>query len=157
MKINLLLNSKAVRSGYTNLDPLAPPGDPDRIPGTLTNLDDFVEDAEATEIVALDVIDFVPSTDTNDVLAHWIRKLRHGGILTIGGVDLRDVCKAVVFQQLNLTEANLLLYGEQEAPWQYRKATLTLQHVINALEEQGMEITRKHSDRFRYCVTARRP
>jgi hypothetical protein len=157
MKINLLYNSNMVRAGYLNLDPFAPPDDPDRINGDIVNLDEYVEDAEATDIIALNVIDFMPSSDTNDIIVGWIKKLRHGGTITIGGVDIRDVAKATIYQQLSLTDTNLLLYGAQRAPWEYKKATLTLQHLINALQGQGMEIMKKHSENFTYHVTARRP
>ncbi len=157
MKVNLLIHSNAVRSGFTNVDPLASPGSPDRVQGSVTNLDEIVEDAEATELVALDVIDYVPAPDVPGVIAGWVRKLRHGGQITIGGVDLRDVAKAVVFQQLSPNEAAGLLYGEQVAPWDYRKGTYTIQHVINILLGHGLQIMLKESDRFHYYVTARRP
>jgi hypothetical protein len=157
MKLNLLYNNNMVRAGYTNIDPFAPPDDPDRTNGDIVNLDEYVDDAEATDIIALNVIDFMPSSETNEIIAGWIKKLRHGGTITIGGVDIRDVSKAIIYQQLSLTDANFLLYGAQRAPWEYKKATLTLQHLINALQGQGMEIIKKHSENFTYHVTARRP
>ena len=58
MKINLLLDGHAL-SGYKNIDPYGY-GDETKVVGDVENLHDIVEDAEATEILALDIIDFLP-------------------------------------------------------------------------------------------------
>lgn len=156
MKINLLLNSNNIRSGYLNIDPYALPGDPDKIHGSLVDLDEYVEDGEAVDFLALDIIDYIPSNSVNDVITGWLKKIRHGGTITIGGIDLREVAHAILHHQINLTEANILLYGAQRAPWDYRKATLTIQHVIQALKEQGMKLERKQIVQYHYFVTAKR-
>lgn len=157
MKINLLLSDNSPRSGFVNIDPYAPSGDPLRTIGDVTNLDEHCEDAECDELVALDIIDYVPALELDSVLLHWLKKIRHGGSITLGGVDMREVSRAFVAQKISLEDANILFYGAQSAPWQYRKSTLTLQKLIELLESKGLKIVQKRINHFSYSVKAVRP
>lgn len=124
---------------------------------SVVNLDEAVEDAEATEIIALDVIDYVSPEDTDAVIDHWIKKLRHGGSLTIGGVNIFEVARCLNNYSLDIDMANKLLYGEQRSPWQYRKASLSLPRLVEKFEGCGLKIIRKDYKKFNYSVTGRRP
>jgi hypothetical protein len=157
VKVNLLLNSPDIRSDYLNIDPYADPADRDKVTGSLINLDEHVDDGEAVDLLALDIIDYIGSNETNEAIASWLKKLRHGGTITIGGIDLRGVSHAFLHHQISLTEANILLYGAQDAPYNYRKATLTIQHVIDMMIEQDLKVLRKQIQQYKYFVTARRP
>lgn len=157
MKINLLVNSNDVRSGYTNIDPFASPTDTQKVIGNVYDLDEYVDDGEAIDLLALDVIDYVSPASTDAVLDIWIKKIRHGGTITIGGIDMREISHAFLNNKISLTEANILLYGAQRAPYEYRKATLTIQHVINMFKERGFKLERKQIIQYHYYVTARRP
>lgn len=157
MKINLTLGTDVYRGGYLNLDPLASPGDPIRTRADICNLDEFVDDAEAEDLIALDVIDFLPSPELDNIIDNWTRKIRHGGTITIGGVDLREVAKAFLDQELTLQDTNQLLYGSQKAPCEYRKATLTLQKMIEVLQFKGFKIIQKRIVNYYYHVKAERP
>lgn len=157
MKVNLLLNSDSVRSGFLNVDPMADPGHPDKTIGDITNLDDLVDDAEADEIIALDVIDYVPAPALERVLTNWISKVRHGGTIAIGGVDIMAVARGLVRQEISLTQANVLLYGQQSAPWEYRKATIDMQTVISTLQKFDFKIIQKRIVNYTYVVKAERP
>lgn len=156
MKVNLLINSRDVRSGYINIDPYAVPGDADRVQGSIWDLDDVADDGEVTDLIALDVIDYVGSEQADTVLSGWIGKLRHGATITVGGIDMHEVAHALISRKLGLVEANVLLYGWQQAPWDYRKSTFTIQHVIQFFREKGMKLERKHIHQYKYVITARR-
>ena len=83
MKLHLAL-SGVPRAGYANVNPFA---DWDHKVADLA----CCEDAEATEILAPDYLDFVPRDATGDTLDLFRRKLRMGGRLVVGGLDLREV------------------------------------------------------------------
>jgi hypothetical protein len=156
MKLNLLLHGQDLRGGYLNVDPFAEP-DSDKVVGSVTNLDALVHDAQADEIIALDILDFLPACDVDATLEHWVSKLRHGGTVTIGGLDLHEVARRFHLGQIDLDAANQLIHGRQRFPWEYRKSTLALSVLISKLLTLGLIPTRKvYSDEF-YCVTARRP
>lgn len=157
MKINLLLNGDGIRSGYLNLDPLADPNDSMKTQGDICNLDEYVDDAEADEIIATDIIDFLPTNDLESVLSHWLSKLRHGGSIVVGGVDIREVARGLLNQRLTLNQANMLLYGGQQSPHDYRKTTLTLQKLLEIFQQLGFKVIQKRQENYFYQVKAERP
>lgn len=156
MKVNLLLSGDGPRSGFLNIDPFAPPDDALKTRGDICNLDEYVDDAECDELIALDVLDFLPSPELDNVLDNWIRKIRHGGTIVIGGVDIREVANGLIRQELTLEQANKLLYGTQTAPFDYRKASLTLQKLVEIFQARGFKILQKRVSDFFYHVKAER-
>lgn len=157
MRINLLLNGETPRSGFLNLDPLASPGDELKTRGDLSNLDEFVDDSEAEEIIATDVIDFLPPQTVDGVIDHWIRKLRHGGSIVVGGVDIREVARGLMNQSITPEYANLLLYGVQSAPHEYRKSTMTMQRLLGVFQAKGLKVMHKRIVSYYYQIKADRP
>lgn len=170
LKINLLLdNPKDCLSGYVNIDPLAELSCKDgRIQcdiaqtGSATEggpqgFDAVCDDAEATEINAIGVLSYFPAPIINDIFAYWQKKLRHGGILRIGDVDLIEVSKATFLGAVTLEDANILLYGEQDKPWRYRKCCMTINQVVYALQNLGYKILKKRVSDNQFIVEAQRP
>jgi hypothetical protein len=155
-KLNLLINGGDLRSGYVNIDPLAV-GQDEVMAGSVGNLDWIADDAECDEIVALDVIDFLSSTETDATLEHWLKKLRHGGTITIGGIDLYEVAKGILHGRIDVAEANFLIHGNQSVPADCRKANTTIQQMIRVLDGLGYELLHKKIDGYKFYITARRP
>lgn len=154
MKLNLLINNPGdVRSGYVNVDPAAQPGELDRVACDLTNLDPVADDAEVTELLAYDVFDQFPAGGAARLLDHWVKKLAHGGTIALSGVDLLELSKAFALRQLTVDEANGWLHGEKGE----RRATYTLQDLVDVLEQRGLRIIKKRSQGRRYIVVAQRP
>jgi hypothetical protein len=125
--------------------------------GDVCNLDHYVCDAECEELIALDVIDFLPSNELDTVIDNWIRKLRHGGSITVGGVDMREVARGLVNQTLTMDRANILLYGAQRQPYEYRKSTLTMQKLLAVFQTRGLKVIQKRLVNYYYHVKAERP
>lgn len=159
MKLNLLINNSGdVRNGYLNIDPSANPEDPyGRVRCDLDNLDPLVDANEATEVVALDILDYYATTDVDRVLNHWLSKLAHGGTLTVSVVDLREVSRQFLAGGLGLDEANLLLHGEQDGPMRFRMCSLTLDHLSAVLENKGLKVLKRRIVDRRAVVTCQRP
>ena len=158
MKINLLLNNpKDIRSGYINVDPFAILDDPfGRQNGEPNNLDFLVDNNEATEIIAHDILDRYTNQEVNEILDHWLTKLAHGGELVISMVDIREVSRAVISNSLPLDEVNRLLYGDQDHKVNFKKISLTLEYLTKLLESKGMQVLKKRISNFRAVVAARR-
>jgi hypothetical protein len=157
MKINLLLADNSPRSGYTNIDPLAPPNDPLRKVGDFGDLNEHVDNAECDELVANDVLDFLPAHQIDEVLNHWVSKIRHGGTITVGGLDLREVARGLVKHELGIDDANLLIYGAQQAAWQHRRSATTIQNVLAAMASRGLRPLKKRVENYFYIITMERP
>ncbi len=153
MKINISINKPAL-NGYLNLSPM---GGENQCVGQITNLNGLAEDAECTEILADDILDFIPSNEILNVLRHYTSKLRHGGKLTIGGTDLHSLCQAIVTKQLNCVEANHLLHGQQDGPWAFKYGQINMDDLVKLLSDLGLQITKKRLNSFKMCVEAVRP
>jgi ubiquinone/menaquinone biosynthesis C-methylase UbiE len=53
-------------------------------------------DEEVDEILALDLLEHLPESETADVLAEWARVLRPGGTLTVKVPNLYQLARAIV-------------------------------------------------------------
>ena len=152
MKINLILNGHPL-SGYTNVDPHGF-GEAGKVVGDFTNLDDIVEDSEATEILALDVIDFLEPDSIEKTISHWVSKLRRGGKIVIGGRDLWQISKAVYYKLIDIKEANEAIRGGGDFA---RFNQSTIQELISVLESHNLKILKKRINKFDISVEAQRP
>lgn len=159
MKLNLLIDNPGdCRSGYVNVDPLTPDDCSDgRVRAHLHDLSPVADDGEAVEIVALDVLDYFPAAQADEVLQGWLRKLAHGGRLTVGVVDLKEVCRGVLAHTLSDEDANELLHGRQERPHQFRKASFTLGKLAEVLGNLGYKVLAKRVQGHRAIITVERP
>lgn len=159
MKLNLLLDNGAdLRSGFINVDPIAPENDEQgRLKSDVSNLDDVCCDNEADEIVALDILDYYPGGAADKILSNWLRKLKHGGKLTFSVVDYREVARAVLANSISPDDVNELLYGKQEKKWQFKKGAFTLQQLVEVLSNMDYKVLSKRVQNYRAVITVERP
>jgi hypothetical protein len=157
MKIQLLYGHGDVMSGYTHVNPFnTAPTDGDCC-CDVDKLDDIVDDGEATEILAMDVIDYLSIPDVNNVIRHWVSKLAHGGRIIIGGTDLYEVCKAFANYSITITETNYLLHGEQTEPHFTKKVNFTSLGLSEYLtKELGLKLIKCRHNGFDMVVEAER-
>lgn len=146
MKINLVFDLKNSLSGYNNID----------VGISGPTLDEVCEDAECTEIVADDVVNYFPAEYVSIILDNWIKKLRHGGQLIVGGTDLNEVSRQFFNKNINLSETNILLYGEQREPYQFRQSGLTSYDLAKSLKDCGLHILKNRINNFHFTIVAER-
>lgn len=140
MKINLIMGDGPSKTGYKNVR-------------NVQNLDMAACDAEVTEILAIDVIDYIPINETNKTLDHWVSKLRMGGKLIVGGVDAFSVAKAFSVYQISIDEYNELVHGGDKP----RLVSLTMGGLISYFEQKhGLKIIKKRYDGFSYLIEVER-
>jgi len=109
-----------------------------------------VEDSEATEIIASDVINFTALSSLNDLLSAWVKKLRHGGKIVLGGVEIDEVCKAFITKAIDINQFNNLVH-------EGRISQISSDDLDKLLIEHGLKITKKRTDNFNMIVEAVRP
>ena len=80
MKIRITVGAEEKLNGYINVDPVSRFDD---LESDVRNLDSIAEDAECSEVLAEEVIDFIRREEVYPILDHWISKLRHGGKMSI--------------------------------------------------------------------------
>ena len=145
MKINIHTQGNE-RDGYVNV-----PFPADIGMGIV--LDPFVDDGEAEEIIAYDVVDRFPSAIVDNMLSHWTRKLSHGGILAFDSIDIVQVSKLLVTRNITPEDANALLHGE----YGERRAAFCMADMVHFLEKSGLTILKKRWQSYRATVVAQRP
>lgn len=160
MKVNLLLDNPGdVRSGYLNIDGAAIPADcqiDGRMCASVSDLSHTVDVNELDELIAMDILDYFPLEEADKIIDHWLSLLKHGGKLTVGMVDLRQVAREVLANSIDIADVNELLYGKQEKPWQFKKCVCTAPILVNILRAKGHIIERKLAVNNRAIVTVRR-
>ena len=121
------------------------------------NLDEHVDDAELSELIAADVIDYIPLNEVNDVLSNWAKKIRVGGKIVLGGTDLVEVCKAMSQYRISITDANELIHGTQLKPYLIKRATFTAIGISDYLEGNfNFTTTKKSVNNYKMIVEAKR-
>jgi len=153
MKINLLRNSNQTMSGYLNIDIL--PGE-NKVQGDIANLDNLVDDASCYEIVARNILEYVPHTEIPQVVGHWVKKLSHGGKITINTTDLRSIVKSVAREALTIQETLELLFGKNSTVFDGKKSAMTAHTLSALLEANGLKVTNKAIDSYEISITAER-
>jgi len=158
MRVNLLFdNPGAVRSGYLNIDPFAPtPDTHGRVVGDVNNLDKLVENGEAEEIVAHDILGYFPPQQVDEVLGNWLGKLAHKGILTVACPDVGEAARQFLQNLIRIEDYNVLLHGEQTEGWQLRRSSFTLPLLVGVFTTRGFRVIQKRIQNNFAVVTAQR-
>lgn len=148
MKVYITVADPTSLGGYLNLDAMQVP---DKIQADITNLDQFVDDGEAEEIVVPTALDYIFLSEKQQVVANWVKKLAHGGQLVIGGIELSE-CVRKIYTGLNTQEANAVLYSDSlQMP--ARRSLLTIEDVSQLLGVVGLQVTSKAIKGLFFTVT----
>lgn len=156
MRINLMWGNGQPLSGYVNVDPHTYNKE-GVVNADVTNLDDIVGNSEATEIIASDVIDYLPKDIAQKTIAHWITKLRHKGKIVIGGHDLYEISKIVSQKGVDIDEISGIIHGSQNQPWEFKTSHTTAPKLAENLEQHGLRVLKKRVSGFKMIVEAVRP
>lgn len=143
MKINITIDPYDM-GDYVNVSPLK--GDD---PFNLS-----VDQSECKEIIAEEIIDYIPTGNLVGVLQHYVDKLRMGGKLVVGGTDLIELSKDIIRQSINMHNANMEIYGKQEHSWDFKRGCVALNDVVTVLGHLGLHITKQRLDGTKFIVEA---
>ena len=156
MKINLMYGKGQKLPRFTNINAI-PTDEDDVMVMDPSNLDFFVDDAEAEAIIAYDVINFLPRESMISTIEHWVKKLRHGGSIIVGGIDSCAIARDVVASKISLQDLNILLYGSEIPNWDVRRNIFTMQSLVDHLKSLGLKIVKSRIDKYEIAVEAMRP
>lgn len=157
-KVNLIYGEGDVLDTHLNINPFTKKTQEGfLVRGELTNLDKYVDDAEVDEMVALDVIDYIPTTQTKEALDNWLSKLRVGGRIIIGGIDILSISKSITDGSLDAPLANLLIHGKQDKPYLIKRASFSAYDLSKYLESSyNLGIVKKDIINYNMLVEAQR-
>lgn len=159
MKLNIVWDPADVRPGYTNVSV-----NPD-VDERVEHVADVCEPhdlsrpcapGEATEVVVLGVLEYLPIDVVDKALDHWVDLVAVGGTISLGSLDVFEVAAALAGGKMSHHDANLLVHGRQEKPWQLKRATYGVRQLAEALAGRGLVVTRKSLSGLHALVTAER-
>tara|TARA_R100000315_G_C5233950_1_gene145056 strand:+ start:1892 stop:2377 length:486 start_codon:yes stop_codon:yes gene_type:complete len=157
-KVNLIYGAGDVMETHININPFA--DNPDGnilIRADITNLDKHVDDGELYELRAVDVINYIEIDKVESTINNWCQKIRLGGKIIIGGIDLMEVCKSFSEYKSDLTEANILLHGSQEKPYLIKRSSFTSLGLSDYLQSKfNFTIIKKRINSYKMIIEARR-
>lgn len=152
MKVNLLNNSHETYPDFDiNLDPYAQQGD-GKIKGNLANLDEHVENGEATFILSKFILEFMDSNTMKLAMDNWVRKLAFGGKLHLTGYDSKALAREYTLGGVDEVEFNRMLYGDNSTPWNKKSQILSLKIILNELQNRGLTIEKACVQNLQYNV-----
>jgi len=85
----------------------------------------FVPKDSAEEILAYDILEHLPFSDSNATLKDWIRILKPEGKIVIRVPDLRLIASRLMDANLPSFEAQRLIYGGQDYSTNYHMSGYT--------------------------------
>lgn len=159
MKLNLVWNT-GIECGadYLNINPFTITETNNIKRGDVKNLDNWVDSGEATELIVIDVIDYLDKKDVVPVIQHWITKLAHGGKIIIGGVDLYEASRAFTRYNIDIIKMNELVHGSDDKLYMLKKTNFTILGLCDLLKTCGLKIIKRNlEDNYRFVVEATRP
>lgn len=115
--------------------------------------DDLVGDSECTEILAPNIVDFIPLSFLVSVLQNYIRKLRKNCEITLGGTDVYILARDIAARTNHPSQINSLIYGGPNS-WDLKSGLIGINDLVGLLEELGLKITHKSLDGITYLVKA---
>lgn len=154
MKINICFgNSNEYLNGYINTNFIK--NDKFEICHP-ENIDIIVDDGEADEILAINVLNYIEFNKIKDVVTNWYKKLKYDGTITISFFDFVEICRALTTNQLSFSDAKKLIYGEQNEGWQFFKSGLSLVELKNFFTSINSKIEYCKRDGFISYIKIRR-
>lgn len=155
MKVNILNNSHETYEDFLNIDPYAQPGD-NKKKGNLLNLDEHVDDGEASYILAKFILEFMDRNAASLALDNWVKKLGFGGRLDLCGYDSHAVAREYTMRGIPEEEFNKILYGDTSTPWNRKTQVLNLKWVLDELKKRGLLIEKACVQDLKYHIIGKR-
>lgn len=139
-----LTNDKSELDGFMTISPL--------LGFNTRELDnDLVADSEVEEFFAPNIIDFIPVEMLLETIKKYLKKIRKGGKITLGGVDLYLASLLVARREINPIEANLLFFGRMTAH-ESKSGLSGCNDIAGILTELGIKVTKKTLSGVNYLV-----
>lgn len=156
-KINLIYGVGDVLHTHININPFAVDADEKSIiRDSVQSIDKYADDSELLELIATDVIDYFPAQEIAEIISAWTKKIRIGGKIVVGGVDLMEVAKSLASYSIDAAKANIILHGEQQPQYMIRKSSFTTLGLSSYLEGSGFKIIKKRIQDYKCIVEGRR-
>tara|TARA_R110000822_G_scaffold302891_1_gene427386 strand:+ start:1531 stop:2037 length:507 start_codon:yes stop_codon:yes gene_type:complete len=154
MKLNLGCASD-VREGYNNVDLHSK--NPNVIISDVRDLS-FVQDGEAEEVIAQDVLEHIPFQDSPACIKEWCRVLAPEGRIFIQTTNFEEFVKTFTNKVWDIKTINYMMFAgkgwidgvSRDQDW--HKSIYTAEHIFMELAKNGVEVESARTDYAKgYC------
>jgi hypothetical protein len=114
------------------------------------------DDAECVELLADEILDYIHGSKLSETLNNWVRKLRHGGKIIIGGTDINTLARTIYSGKLSVIDSNKTLFGYGNNPWAIKMACYSCRDISAILQEMGLKVNKKRIAGIKFVVEAER-
>lgn len=125
----------------------------------IKDLHQVIPASSMDEILAYDILEHFPFSETKQLLADWICWLAPGGKIIVRTPDMERLSDSLLTNKLPLWEMQRLVYGGQEYEFNFHKAGFTSQYLEGLLIGLGcsqiLQVV-KESDTFNCTIVARK-
>lgn len=120
--------------------------------GFARNVDAFADDGECDVVLSNDMLNYVHFSDAERFITHLAKKVRHEGTIVLGAKCPIEICKMLLRGDFNFTEFNRIIYGDTDG--QPLEGTITINAVVNILQQNGFKIMKKRLEGYDFTVEA---
>ena len=107
-----------------------------------------INNSSCDEVFVGDCLDFIEQR--TDFGTELIKKIAYGGTITIVGVDVFEMSRAVEVRQIDLPAINAILYN-------HRCSISSVGNVVSWVRQLGLNVISQRVSDFKYTVIAKRP
>lgn len=115
--------------------------------------DELIGDSECTEILAPNIIDYIPLNCLYQTIENYIKKLRKKGEIILGGTDVYMLGRDIVAKTKHPSEINQAIFGGPNS-WELKCGLVGITDLVGLLEGFGLNITHKSLNKLNYLVKA---
>ena len=118
----------------------------------LSQLDKF-DLGELDELILDHVADYFPINKVEEILNRLSKFVKRGGKFIVQGTDLYEICKSYTNYNIDMVEANKVIYGNN--PDRVKRVSFTAVGISSFLEQVvQLKIVKKRISNFTYMIEA---
>lgn len=153
MKLNLGCGQD-IRPDYLNID-IAEKDVNSRMfkTGCVKSIDWICENETVEEILAIDILPYIPPHELQHTIKNWVKKLKPNGIIKISIIDLFAISEAFVRGQASVDELIVLLFGKIN---DQRLSAMDSQMLVSLMEANKLTIETKRFDGIIFYIEAKK-
>jgi hypothetical protein len=154
MKLNLGCGQD-IRPDYLNIDIKGHSTSNTEIfkTGCVESIDWICENETVEEILAMDILAYIPPHELNNTIKNWVDKLEPGGIIKISIIDLFAISEAFIRGQASIDEFLILLFGKVD---DQRLSSMDSQMLLSLIEKHTLKIETKRFDGIIFYIEAKK-
>lgn len=154
MKVRISVGESEKLNGYLNIDPITKFDD---VAVDIRDIGEHVDDSSCKSFIIDHVLGFLEKEESKKVLIQYMKKIRHEGTIVISELDAYEIAKSFYRREIDLDFFNEAVHGSFDEPWDVKMSSFTINELIDILEENNFQITKKRLNGFKFTLEAIRP